>query len=92
MNIMPKKGNCYKAATAVKEALAKCGWTTGRFFKEAKGFNGTNGFDAVAEAMKFDAYKEALSEDSGCIIPHAVVAFADWILVKDIKDIRERFP
>lgn len=87
---MPKKGNCYEASIAVAEAIAKCKWTTQKFFAEAKKFGGVNGFDAEAEAKKFEDRQAVLTANSKCTIPPPVVAFADWVLIKDIKDIHAR--
>lgn len=73
---MSRKGNCYKASVAVAEA---------------KKFGNVNGFDAAAEAKKFEAARATLAADSKCAIPPPVVALADWVLIKESPAIRARF-
>lgn len=78
-----RKGNCYNEKDAVADAIAQMKWTAKKFFAHAKTFTGINGFDATEAAKGF--------EEEQADPPPPVVAFANWVLTKNPKDVHARF-
>jgi len=79
------KGNGYNPVEVVTAAIDKTGWPIEQFCTFAGRFVNATHFDPrVAVA----AISNAANHQA---IPPAVIAFANWVSVKDVKDIKARF-
>lgn len=78
-----RKGNCYNEKDIVAAAISQMKWSATKFFAHAKTFAGINGFDATAAAKSF--------EEGEADPPSSVVAFANWVLTKNPRDVYARF-
>ncbi len=92
---MPTKGNGYDEGDVVAQAVKLFQRlyedSQDAFFACAAQFNRACELNAKAEAERFRALQEALEANSGCVFHPAVVAFANWALVKNPEDVRRRF-
>ncbi|OGG78396.1 hypothetical protein A3A36_00405 [Candidatus Kaiserbacteria bacterium RIFCSPLOWO2_01_FULL_52_12b] len=87
---MHHKGNGYNPADVVAEAVRKFGQPVEKFFFCAKVFGNASRFDASVEAKKFKVLQDN-SATNPEQIPPLVIAFANWVLVKELKDIQARY-
>ena len=84
------KGPGYDPVAAVVEAIAKTGWTPQAFFINATLHTRQNGFDVKAAAASFErsAAEPGMPYDE---LPRVVITFADWVLTKEPKQIRQKY-
>lgn len=88
-----RKGSGYDPINAVTTAVAKCGWTPKKFFSCAEQFAGNkkNGFNAKAAADEFNNIRMNRPVTPEHMVSPTAVVFADWVFIKDVKVIQERF-
>lgn len=86
---MNNKGPGYNAVEAVQQAIAVAAVTPETFFRNSQHFTRTNGFDPRAAALRFENSKTDPKIDPQ--IPSAVIALADWVLIKDPKTVANKF-
>lgn len=87
---MPKKGNGYDHIDVVVEARKKCGCSLPKFFACAGRFANAIRFDAVVEVGNFERLQAEAAAHPGCRVSPIAVAFANWVLIKEVKDIKRR--
>ncbi len=86
------KGRGYDPANVVVEAVKKTGWTSDKFFHSAEIFAGKkNGFNPGAARAEFDEMRAGGAVELQHMVSSAAVAFADWVLIKDLSAVNARF-
>ena len=83
------KGNGYDPVAAVVGAVEKTGWTPEQFFSNARIFNRQGGIRPAEATAEFYA-RATLTEFPHMTAP-AMVAFADWVLIKGPRHIERKF-
>lgn len=83
------KGKGYDPVAVVVEAVEKTGWTPTQFFHNARLFNRQGGVHPAKAEAEFHA--RATLQGFSFMTTPPVLAFADWILIKEPKEIYRKY-